>query len=29
VMPLDDVLGRTHATLTEPASSFPWLEGHG
>ncbi|KAI9430324.1 hypothetical protein H4582DRAFT_2113884 [Lactarius indigo] len=28
VMPLD-VLGRTRATLTEPASSFPWPEGHG
>ena len=28
VMPLD-VLGRTRATLTEPASSFPWPEGLG
>ncbi|KAF8260947.1 hypothetical protein EI94DRAFT_1780356 [Lactarius quietus] len=27
-MPLD-VLGRTRATLTEPASFFPWPEGHG
>ena len=27
-MPLD-VLGRTRATLTEPASSFPWPEGLG
>src|SRR6266853_668119 len=27
-MPLD-VLGRTRATLTEPASTFPWPEGHG
>ncbi|PWW73648.1 hypothetical protein C7212DRAFT_359374 [Tuber magnatum] len=26
VMPLD-VLGRTRATLTEPASSSPWPEG--
>ena len=28
VMPLD-VLGRTRATLTEPASSSPWPEGPG
>ncbi|KAJ3709552.1 hypothetical protein DFJ43DRAFT_1135240 [Lentinula guzmanii] len=28
VMPLD-VLGRTRATLTEPASFFPWPEGLG
>ncbi|EPQ50237.1 hypothetical protein GLOTRDRAFT_108693 [Gloeophyllum trabeum ATCC 11539] len=28
VMPLD-VLGRTRATLTEPASSSPWPEGLG
>ena len=28
VMPLD-VLGRTRATLTEPASSYPWPEGPG
>ncbi|KAL1684640.1 hypothetical protein GGG16DRAFT_129823 [Schizophyllum commune] len=28
VMPLD-VLGRTRATLTEAASSFPWPEGPG
>ena len=27
-MPLD-VLGRTRATLTEPASFFPWPEGLG
>ena len=27
-MPLD-VLGRMHATLTEPVSSFPWPEGLG
>src|SRR5947208_14689218 len=27
-MPLD-VLGRTRATLTEPASSLPWPEGLG
>ncbi|KAF2123325.1 hypothetical protein P153DRAFT_380150 [Dothidotthia symphoricarpi CBS 119687] len=27
-MPLD-VLGRTRATLTEPTSSSPWLEGLG
>ena len=27
-MPLD-VLGRTRATLMEPASSFPWPEGLG
>lgn len=27
-MPLD-VLGRTRATLTEPASIFPWPEGLG
>ena len=27
-MPLD-VLGRTRATLTEAASSFPWPEGPG
>src|ERR1700728_577547 len=28
VMPLD-VLGRTRATLTEPARSYPWPEGPG
>src|SRR3982075_1325118 len=28
VMPLD-VLGRTRATLTEPASCSPWLKGLG
>src|ERR1700710_2034245 len=28
VMPLD-VLGRTRATLTEPASFFPWPKGPG
>src|SRR6266850_2553161 len=28
VMPLD-VLGRTRATLTEPASTFPWPKGLG
>jgi hypothetical protein len=28
VMPLD-VLGRTRATLTEPASHLPWPEGLG